>query len=101
MGGYSLEDFTQSTGEKTPGQGAFELEIEHLPGVNLNGVVWTKTGSTVAYKGDMRFKAEGRGKLYLADRGKKVSVLKLVNDSIYVNCNDILAIEDPSNGISG
>jgi uncharacterized protein (AIM24 family) len=77
-------------------------------------------GSTVAYKGDLRFarerslehgigkiikislagegfsliKAEGRGKLYLADRRKKVSVLKLVNDSICVNCNDILAIED-------
>lgn len=39
-------------------------------------------------------KAEGVGKLYLADKGKKVSVLKLEKDSLCVNFNNILAIED-------
>jgi len=123
MGCHSLEDFIRRTGERAPGQGVFELEREHLLKVYLNGVVWTRMGSTAAYKGDIRFiregalehglgklvkislagegfsltKAEGRGKLYLADRGKKVSVLKLENDSICVNCNDILAIEDSLN----
>jgi len=123
MGFHSLEDFIVRTGEKAPGQGVFELEREHLLKLYLNGVVWTRMGSMVAYKGDIRFaredalehglgkfvrislagegfsltKAEGRGKLYLADRGKKISVLKLENDSICVNCNDILAIEDSLN----
>lgn len=123
MGCHSLEDFIKSTGGRAPGQGVFELEREHLLEVNLNGMVWTKMGSMVAYTGDIRFmregglehglgklvkislagegisliKAEGRGKLYLADKGKKVSVLKLENDSIFVNCNDILAIENSIN----
>ncbi|WP_410509273.1 AIM24 family protein [Methanosarcina hadiensis] len=120
MGGYLLEDFIRNTGKKAPGQGVFELEKEHLLGVNLRGVIWTKMGSMVAYTGNIRFtregtlehglgkmvkismggeevnliKTEGVGKLYLADKGKRISVLKLERDSIYVNFNDILAIED-------
>lgn len=120
MGSYLLEDFIKGTGEKTTGQGVFELEKERLLGVNLRGVVWTKMGSMVAYTGNIKFtregtlehglermvkislggeginliKAEGVGKLYLADKGKKVSVLKLEKDSICVNYNNILAIED-------
>jgi uncharacterized protein (AIM24 family) len=123
MGCYLLEDFIKSAEERDLNQGVFELERERLLEVNLNGVVWTKMGSMVAYKGDIRFaregglehglgklvkislagervsltKAEGRGKLYLADKGKKVSILKLENESIFVNCNDILAIENSIN----
>ncbi|AKB36758.1 DUF124 domain-containing protein [Methanosarcina siciliae C2J] len=123
MGYHSLEDFIRRTGERAPGPETFELEREQLLKVHLNGVVWIRMGSMTAYRGDIRFtredslehgpgklvkislagegfsftKAEGRGKLYLADRGKKVSLLKLENDSICVNCNDILAIEDPLN----
>lgn len=123
MGSYSLENFILITGERAPGQGVFELEREHLLKVYLNGVVWTRMGSMTAYRGDIRFsreealehgtgklvkislagegfnltKVEGSGKLYLADRGKKVSVLKLENDSICVNCNNILAVEDSLN----
>jgi len=41
MGSYLLEDFIRNTGERAPGQGVFELEKEHLLGVNLRGVVWT------------------------------------------------------------
>lgn len=120
MGSSLLEDFIRNTGEKAPGQGIFEPEKERLLGVNLRGVVWTKMGSMVAYTGNIRFtregtlehglermvkislggegvnliKAEGVGKLYLADKGKKVSVLKLEKDSICVNYNNILSIED-------
>ena len=96
MGRYSLEDFIKSTEERDLNQGVFELERERLE-INLNDMVWTKMGSMVAYKGDIRFtregalehglgklmkislagervsftKAEGRGELYLADKGKK------------------------------
>lgn len=91
--------------------------------VNLNGRVWTKRGAMVAYRGDVKFtregvlehglgkfmkkavtgegvsltKAEGNGKVYLADSGKKISILQLSNDSIYVNGNDLLAFEESIN----
>ena len=38
-------------------------------------------------------KAEGRGELYLADTGKKISILNLQGESIFVNGNDLLAFE--------
>jgi uncharacterized protein (AIM24 family) len=86
-------------------------------------MVWTKRGSMVTYTGDIMFtregvfehgidnlmkksftgegvsltKAEGKGKLYIADEGKKVSVLKLENDSIFINGNDLLAFENSIN----
>lgn len=117
---YSIDDFVRSTGERNRGQGTFELETDRLLEVNLNGRVWTKMGSMVAYNGQIKFtregmlehglgtflkkafsgegarltKAEGRGKLYLADVGKKISILNLQNDTIFVNGNDLLAFED-------
>ena len=37
--------------------------------------------------------ADGQGKLYLADAGKKVSIINLQNESIFINGNDVLAFE--------
>lgn len=117
---YSIDEFVKSTSERNRGQGVFELETDRLLEVNLNGLVWTKMGSMVAYNGQIKFtregilehgigkflkkafsgegarltKAEGRGKLYLADVGKKVSIINLQNDTLYVNGNDLLAFED-------
>ena len=119
MSRYSVADFVARTSQQDLGQGLFELERDRLLEVNLNGTVWTKKGSMVAYLGDVRFereglleqgvgtffkkaltgegtrltKAVGRGKVYLADRGKKVSVLHLHNESLVVNGNDVLAFE--------
>ncbi len=119
MNRYSLDEFVEQTAQRDLNQGLFELERERTLEVNLNGMVWTKTGSMVAYLGDIRFtregilehgvgtflkkaftgegarltKAEGRGKLYLADTGKKITILHLDNDSIFVNGNDVLAFE--------
>lgn len=120
---YSIKNFIESTGERDLNQGVFELERDRLLEVNLDGMVWTKRGSMVAYTGDIMFtregifehgigklvkksltgegvsltKAEGKGKLYLADGGKKVSVLKLENESIFVNGNDLLTFENSIN----
>ncbi|WP_367343886.1 AIM24 family protein [Methanomethylovorans sp.] len=120
MGRYSIEQFVESTGQKGLGQGTFELERDRLLEVNLDGRVWTKRGSMVAYNGNIRFtregvlehgigklvkkavtgegfnltKAEGKGKLYLADTGKKVIILELDGQSISVNGNDVLAFEE-------
>ena len=120
MARYSINEFIENTGQKDRGEGLFELESERLLEINLDGNVWTKMGSMVAYKGSIKFtregilehgvgkflkravsgegtkltKAEGHGSLYLADEGKKISILNLNGDTLFVNGNDILAFED-------
>lgn len=117
---YSIDEFVKNTGQRDLGQGKFELERDRMLEVNLEGRVWMKMGSMVAYRGDVKFtregmlehglgklvkkavtgegvsltKAEGNGKVYLADSGKKISVLNLHNEAIYVNGNDLLAFEE-------
>jgi uncharacterized protein (AIM24 family) len=119
MARYSIDEFVQKTGQMDRGEGMFELERDRLLEVNLNGMVWTKMGSMVGYLGQIKFtregilehgfgkmlkkafsgegtqltKAEGQGKLYLADKGKKITILNLSNQAICVNGNDLLAFE--------
>ena len=119
MATYTLAEFANKTVQQDRGMGVFELETERLLELNLNGDIWTKTGSMVAYRGDVKFvregvleqgfgnfmkkfvsgegarltKASGRGKVYLADSGKKITLLKLAGESIFVNGNDVLAFE--------
>ena len=119
MGRYSIDEFITATSDKQRNEGTFELETERLLQINLNGQVWTKTGSMVAYRGDIKFtregvlehgvgrllkravsgegtrltKAEGQGALYLADSGKKVSIIELGGETLFVNGNDIIAFE--------
>ncbi|HCE43541.1 MAG TPA: hypothetical protein DET40_08335 [Lentisphaeria bacterium] len=120
MSRFTLDEFVRSASQKDKGEGLFELESERLLEINLNGRIWTKMGSMVAYTGNIKFiregilehglgkilkravsgegtrltKAEGTGKLYLADSGKKVTILKLQGDTICVNGNDVLAFEE-------
>ena len=87
--------------------------------LNLNGEMWTKMGSMISYRGNIKFtregileqglgnllkkavsgegarltKAEGQGQVYLADSGKKITILSLSNESIFINGNDLLAFE--------
>lgn len=120
---YSLDQFVEATAQQDRGEGLFELESERMLEINLDGMIWTKMGSMVAYRGEIKFtregilehglgrllkravsgegakltKAEGRGQLYLADEGKKVSILNLQGDALVVNGNDLLAFEDALN----
>ncbi len=121
MNRYSIEEFVKSTEQKDKGEGFFELETQRMLEVNLSGRVWAKAGAMITYNGQIKFeregilehglgkmfkkaltgegaslmKAEGNGKLYLADAGKKISILHLQNgESISVNGNDLLAFED-------
>ena len=119
MSKYNISDFVNNTRQKDLGQGLFELESARMLEVNLQGAVWTKMGSMVAYRGDIKFtregilehgvgkmfkrtisgegtrltKAAGAGTLYLADEGKKISILDLAGETLFVNGNDILAFE--------
>lgn len=120
MGRYSLQDFINQTKQQDRGQGFFELESDRMMEVNLQGTVWTKLGSMICYNGEIKFeregvmehgfgkflkkqftgegmrltKASGTGKLYLADAGKKISILELKDEEIFVNGNDVLAFQD-------
>ena len=117
---YAINDFVNRTAQKDSNQGLFEMEGDRVLEVNLNGSVWTKTGSMIAYLGGIKFtregvleqgvgnllkkfvsgegtrltRAAGQGKLYLADSGKKVTILALNGESIFVNANDVLAFEE-------
>ena len=119
MNRYTLDEFVNATQQQDRGQGVFELENARMLEVNLNGQVWTKMGSMVSYRGEVKFtregvlehglgklfkkavsgegakltKAIGNGRVYLADQGKKVSILNLEGESIFVNGNDLLAFE--------
>jgi len=42
-------------------------------------------------------KAKGKGRLYLADQGKKVTIFDLQDESLCVNGNDLLAFEPTIN----
>jgi uncharacterized protein (AIM24 family) len=119
MNRYSIEEFINQTMQQDKGEGLFELETPRMLEVNLNGKIWAKMGSMISYRGNIKFdregilehglgklfkkaltgegtalmKANGQGKLYLADQGKKISILHLDGQSIYVNGNDLLAFE--------
>jgi uncharacterized protein (AIM24 family) len=118
---FSLDEFAAATAPTAaePGTAGFALEGDRLLAIDLDGQVWTKSGSMVAYNGDIKFtregilehglgkflkkaltgegsrltKAEGHGRLFLAELGKKVTILQLDGDSISVNGNDVLAFE--------
>ncbi|QBP40307.1 AIM24 family protein [Paenisporosarcina antarctica] len=119
MGKYSIEEFVRQTKQNDNDNDYFELETERILEVNLSGLVWAKTGSMISYTGQIKFerekvlehgvsqmfkkaltgegaslmKAQGNGRLYLADQGKKITIFELNNESITVNGNDLLAFE--------
>ncbi len=115
----SLKEFLAATEEKDLSADAFELESPHMLEVRVDGRVWAKSGAMVARKGAVKFtregvlergvgnllkklatgeglrlmKAEGQGRVYLADMGKRITLLRLEGDSVFVNGNDVLAFE--------
>lgn len=115
-GPTSMTKFLADTAEKRS-DNPFELQNSRLLAINLNGSVYTKVGSMVGYRGDIKFtragagsvkkylkkhltgegftvmKCEGQGKLFVADQGKSVHLLYLDNDSIYVEGHDLLAYQ--------
>lgn len=116
----TVTEFVDAYEEKDVSAEAFELENEHLLEVRLNGLVWAKSGAMVARTGQVKFtrqglmeqgignllkkavsgegmvlmKMEGQGRVYLADGGKKITLLRLAGDTIFVNGNDVLALEN-------
>ncbi len=109
--------------QQREGGGAFQLESSKMLGVKVDGRVWAKAESMVAYaesgklaqrhggmgtwlqnamtgEGPLPIQLTGKGVLCLADHGKKVHVLELeAADAISVNGNDVLAFQ--SSVVSG
>lgn len=119
MGNYTIDEFIQQTKQDEQENDYFELETPRILEVNLLEMVWAKAGSMISYTGQIKFererllehgvgvmfkkamtgegaslmKATGRGRLYLADQGKKITIFELNGESITVNGNDLLAFE--------
>jgi len=123
MASTTLTDFVQTNQERDLNQGLFELENARMLEVNLGHggttMIWMKVGAMVAFIGNIKFlregimeqgignllkkavsgegaslsKAEGTGKLYLADRGKQITILKLNGETVFINGSDLLALE--------
>ncbi|WP_080845533.1 AIM24 family protein [Cytobacillus gottheilii] len=119
MSRYSIDEFVNQTKQEDKGEGLFELETPRMLEINLSNQIWAKSGAMISYRGQIKFeregilehglgkmfkkaltgegtslmKATGNGKLYLADQGKKISILQLNGESIFVNGNDLLAFE--------
>lgn len=99
------------------GGGAFQLESSKMLEVKVEGSVWAKAGSMVAYRGSLTFQQKsgglgkwlqkamtgegghtmqvtGQGLLYLADQGKEIHILELgAGEALSVNGNDVLAYQ--------
>lgn len=97
-------------------QDPFSLQNKKLLKIQMGfGPVWARSGSMVAYQGDVRFENKGsgglgkmfksavtgegvammqctgQGELFVADRAAEVQVMYLENDMISVNGSNVLA----------
>jgi uncharacterized protein (AIM24 family) len=109
--GTLFTDFRENTSPDP-----FSLQGKKLLKIQMGyGPVWAKTGSMVAYQGDVRFENKGagglgkmfkaavtgegvnmmqctgHGELFVADNAAEVQILYLENDQISVNGNNVLA----------
>lgn len=116
----TLARFLESTAQRDDRRELFTLENRQFLELNLSGqTVFAKAGSMVAFTGDVSFKREGafdrglasffkrfltsegaalmkvsgRGRAYLADKARKIQLLRLGGESVTVNGNDLLAFE--------
>ena len=119
MSSYSIQEFIERTERKDRPDETFGLQSNRILEVNLAGDIWAKMGTMISYYGDITFereralehgvgrlfkktftseggelmKASGRGNLFLADQGKRITVMDLGNRHLTVNGNDLLAFE--------
>src|SRR5688572_20844968 len=116
----SLAQFLSATQQRDDLHDPFTLENPYLLELNLSDqLVYAKAGSMIAYLGDLQFKREGafdrglfsffkrfitsegaklmkvsgRGRVYLADKARRIQLLRLAGESVTVNGNDLLAFD--------
>lgn len=109
--GSLFQDF-----QENQSQDPFVLQNKKLLKINMGfGQVWAKTGSMVAYQGDVRFENQGsggvgkflrskmtgegvqmmsctgQGELFVAEFATEIQVFYLENDRVSINGNNVLA----------
>lgn len=109
--GSLFQDFQENAS-----QDPFSLQNKKLLKIQMRyGPVWAKSGSMVAYQGDVRFEnkgsgglgkmlksavtgegvdmmqCSGQGELFVADAASEVQIMYLEDDAISVNGNNVLA----------
>lgn len=116
----NLEEFVRSN-EPADSDAPFVLQNKKLLDVEVDEDVLLKAGSMIGYTGDVEFtgissaeggiggflkekvtnegtpvmKAQGNGRVYIADQEKKIQVIALdAGEGISVNGNDVLAFQD-------
>lgn len=121
MNKYSIKAFIEETAQDESKNDFFQLESPYMLELNINNqTVMLKKGAMVAYDGNVTFKREGilskgignlikksisgegttmmtatgTGRVYVADFAKRIRILHLDNEAIFVNGNDILAHEE-------
>ena len=110
-----LEQF-QAKHAQSEGAAAWQLESPRTLEINLRDeTVRIKVGAMIAYRGDLKFErassggvgkmmkamftsesgrateVKGTGKLYVGDVAKEISILRLTDDTLFVNSGDLLA----------
>ncbi len=115
-GGMTIHGSLFTDYRETGATDPFALQNKKLLKVQMRyGPVWARTGSMVAYQGDVKFENKGaggigkmfraavtgegvdmmqctgQGELFLADEAAEVQVLYLENDAISVNGANVLA----------
>lgn len=85
---------------------SFALDSPFLLEIDLNGTCRVKAGCIVGYRGNVRFAetdalsltlTQGLGRLYVADLDKRVYLIALNDDDLYVTPTDVLAVEQSLN----
>jgi uncharacterized protein (AIM24 family) len=120
MSTKTVDELVTALSEDEGAGGTFVQETSEMLEVNLDGRVWARVGSMVAYTGSVTFeregaleggianfikkqftgenaplmKMEGQGQVYLADQKKKLSAFRLNEEQVSVNGSDLLAFED-------
>jgi uncharacterized protein (AIM24 family) len=120
---YSRERFLLESFEPESGRDKFDIIEKRLVRIELDGFVWIKRGSAVAYHGDVTFRrervlkaegialkagpirsalkreiaplarAEGKGLLYISDEGAHSQVVRLEGGTVYLVSSHLLAFE--------
>lgn len=97
---FSLQEFVEKFQEKKQQPELFDLENPDLLAIKVDGRVWIKVGSMVAYRGEVHFGregdfsfAEGKGAIFCSDQGKNIFIISLENGTLFVQGNSLLAFE--------
>jgi hypothetical protein len=116
--GNAMEDGAARSGVGRRARSPFQVESECRLRIHLNGLIWFKSASLVSWTGGIRFRKErlfeqgvrrtirrlacggsrlalasGEGEMCLADRNRRIHVVRIGRNPLWVGIGDVLAVE--------